>query len=48
MPVAVSRGTLAAAQLSHQVRFRYVSIHGRSEPLAMAPLNAQSLRELLS
>jgi hypothetical protein len=48
MPVAVSRETLADAQLSHQVPLRYVSIYGRSEPLAMAPLNAQSLRELLS
>src|SRR5262249_18388590 len=47
MPVAVSRETLAAAQLSHQVPLRYVSLHGRSEPLAMASLNAQSLRELL-
>jgi adenylate cyclase len=47
MPVAVSRETLAAAQLSHKVPLRYVSLHGRSEPLAMAPLNALSLRELL-
>src|SRR5262249_47571006 len=48
MPVAVSRDTLAAAELSHQVRLRDVSIHGRSEPIAMAPLNVERLRELLS
>ena len=47
MPVAVSRDTLAAAQLSDQVPVRDVSLRGRSEPLAVAPLNAQSLRELL-
>ena len=47
MPVAVSRDTLAAAQLSDQVPLRDVSLHGRSEPLAVAPLNAQRLRELL-
>jgi adenylate cyclase len=47
MPVAVSRETLAAAQLSDQVPLRYVSLPGRSEPLAMAQLNALSLRELL-
>jgi hypothetical protein len=27
---------------------RDVSLRGRSEPLAVAPLNAQSLRELLA
>jgi adenylate cyclase len=48
MPVAVSRETLAAAQLSHQVHLLDVSLHGRSEPLAVAPLNAERLRELLS
>ena len=48
MPVAVSGDTLVAAQLSHQVALCDVSIEGRSEPLAMAPLNAQRLRELLS
>jgi adenylate cyclase len=47
MPVAVSRDTLAAAQLSQSVSLRVVSLRDRSEPLAMAPLNAQSLHELL-
>ena len=47
MPVAVSGDTLAAAQFSHQVPLRDVSLGGRSEPIAMAPLNAQRLRELL-
>jgi hypothetical protein len=47
MPVAVSGDTLAAAELSHEVPLRDVSLDGRSEPLAMAPLNAQRLRELL-
>jgi hypothetical protein len=47
MPVAVSRDTLAAAQLSHQVPLRDVSLRGRTESLAVAPLNAQRLRELL-
>jgi class 3 adenylate cyclase len=47
MPVAVSGDTLAAAQFSHEVPLRDVSLDGRSEPLAMAPLNAQRLRELL-
>ena len=47
MPVAVSRDTLAAAQLSNQVPLRDVSLRGRSGPLAVAPLNAQRLRELL-
>jgi len=47
MPVAVSRDTLAAAQLSNQVPLRDVSLRGRSEPLVVASLNAQRLRELL-
>ena len=47
MPIAVSRDTLMAAQLSHQLPLRDVSLRGRSEPLAVAPLNAQILRELL-
>jgi len=47
MLVAVSRDTLAAAQLSDQVPSRDVSLRGRPEPLAVAPLNAQRLRELV-
>jgi adenylate cyclase len=47
MPVAVSGDTLAAAQFSHEVPLHDVFLVGRSEPLAMAPLNAQRLRELL-
>ena len=47
MPVAVSGDTLAAAQLSNQVSLRDVSLRDRSEPLAVAQLNAQALRELL-
>jgi hypothetical protein len=47
MPVAVSGDTLAAAQLSNQVSLRDVSLRGHSEPLAVAPLTAQTLRELL-
>jgi hypothetical protein len=48
MPVAVSGDTLAAAQLSDQVPLRDVSLRGFSEPLAVAPLDAQRLRELLT
>src|SRR5262249_895529 len=47
MPVAVSRDTLAAAQLSQRVSLLDVSLRDRSQPLAVAPLNAQSLHELL-
>jgi hypothetical protein len=47
-PVVVSLDTLAAAQLSHQVPLRDISLRGRSEPLAVAPLDAQRLRELLT
>jgi adenylate cyclase len=47
MPVAASRDTLAAARLSDQVSFRDVWLRGRSEPLAVASLNAQQLHELL-
>jgi adenylate cyclase len=47
MPVAVSRDTLAAAELSQRVPLRDVSLRDRSEPLAVAPLNAESLHELL-
>jgi adenylate cyclase len=47
-PVVVSLDTLAAAELSHQVPLRDISLRGRSEPLAVAPLNAQKLRELLN
>jgi hypothetical protein len=36
MPVAVSRDTLAAAQLSDQLPSRDVSLRVRSEPLAVA------------
>jgi adenylate cyclase len=48
MPVVVSRDTLAAAQLSHQAPLRDVSLTGRSESLAVAPLNAQTLLKLLT
>jgi len=47
MPVAVSHDTLAAAQLAQQASLRDVSLRDRSEPLAVAALNAQSLRKLL-
>ena len=47
-PVVVSGDTLEAAKLSHQVALRDISLRGRSEPLAVAPLNAQRLRELLN
>jgi adenylate cyclase len=47
-PVVVSLDTLAAAELSHQVPLHDISLRGRSEPLAVAPLNAQRLRELLT
>jgi adenylate cyclase len=47
-PVVVSLDTLAAAELSHQVPLRDISLRGRSEPLAVASLNAQRLRELLT
>jgi hypothetical protein len=44
----VSGDTLAAAELSHQVALRDFSLCGRSKPLAVAALNAQRLRELLT
>jgi adenylate cyclase len=47
-PVVVSGDTLKAAKLSHHVALRDISLRGRSEPLAVAPLNAQRLRELLT
>lgn len=47
-PVVVSSDTLEAAKLSHQIPLRDISLRGRSEPLAVAPLNAQKLRELLT
>jgi adenylate cyclase len=47
-PVVVSLDTLAAAGLSHHVPLRDISLRGRSEPLAVAPLDAQPLRELLA
>jgi adenylate cyclase len=47
MPVAVSRDTLAAAELSDQVPLCDVSLRGRSKSLTVAPLDAQGLRELL-
>lgn len=47
MPVVVSLDTLAAAQLSPQASLRNVLLRDRSEPLAVAALSAQSLRELL-
>jgi adenylate cyclase len=47
-PVVVSLDTLAAAELSHQVPLRDISLRGRSEPLAVSALNAQNLRELLN
>jgi adenylate cyclase len=47
-PVVVSRDTLVAAKLSHQVAFHDVSLRGRSEPLALATLSAHRLRELLT
>jgi hypothetical protein len=46
--MVVSRDTLVAARLSHQIPFEDVTLHGRSEPLAVTPLNAQKLRELLT
>jgi adenylate cyclase len=47
-PVVVSGDTLAAAKLSHQVTLRDISLRGRFKPLAVAALNAQRLRELLT
>jgi hypothetical protein len=47
-PVVVSGDTLEAAKLSHQIPLRDISLRGRSEPLAVAPLDAQKLRELLT
>jgi adenylate cyclase len=46
-PVVVSLDTLAAAELPHQIPLRDISLRG-SEPLAVASLNAQGLRELLT
>jgi adenylate cyclase len=47
-PVVVSGDTLEAAKLSRQIPLRDISLRGHSEPLAVAPLNAQKLRELLT
>jgi adenylate cyclase len=47
-PVVVSIDTLVAAKLSDQVASCDISLRGRSEPLAVALLNAQRLRELLT
>jgi adenylate cyclase len=47
MPVAASRDTLAAAHLADHVSFREVRLRNRSEPLAVASLDAQRLHELL-
>jgi len=47
-PVVVSGDTLKAAKLSHQVPLRDLSLRGRSDQLAVAALNVETLRALLA
>jgi adenylate cyclase len=46
-PVVVSRDTLKAARLRTDLPLREISLRGRSELLAVAPLDAQTLAKLL-
>jgi adenylate cyclase len=46
-PVVVSGDTLKAARLRADLPLREISLRGRSEPLAVAPLDAQTLAKLL-
>jgi adenylate cyclase len=48
VPVVVSRDTLEAAQLFTELPLHDILLRGRSTPLAVAPLNAKSLAQLLA
>ena len=48
VPVAVSRDTLEAAQLSIDLPFHNMTLRGRSQRIAVAAFNVVTLSELLA